>query len=146
MTSPLATLRRMARHDDGRVAVFYAILAPCLIAMLGLVIDGGGKIRALQRADNIAAEAARAGGQAINAPEAILGGRKEVDPDLAVAAAHAYIAAAGATCSPGCVTIDADLQHLTVRVQIHYQTVVLGAFGVDQMEVTGTATATLLSG
>jgi len=146
MTPPPATLRQMAHRDDGRVAVFYAILAPCLIAMLGLVIDGGGKIRALQRADNIAAEAARAAGQAINAPEAILGGRKELDPDAAVAAAHAYIAAAGATCPPGCVTIDADLQHLTVQVRIAYQPVVLGAFGVDQMEVTGTATATLLSG
>jgi Flp pilus assembly protein TadG len=133
-------------RDDGRVSVFFAILAPALIAMLGLVIDGGGKIRAIQRADNIAAEAARAAGQAINAPQAILGGTKQVDPDLAAAAARSYITAAGATCPPGCVRIAPDLQHITVTVQVVYDTAVLGFIGIHSWTVTGTTTATLVAG
>ena len=141
--SALARLRRLAQRDEGRIAVFFAILAPALIALLGLVVDGGGKVRALQRADNIATEAARAAGQEINAPQAILGYRKEVDPDRAIAAAQAYIAATGAT---GTVVINADLQHITVRVQIVYDTVVLGSFGVDSWTVTATVTATLVVG
>ena len=142
----LARVRRLARRDDGRVTIFFAILAPAFIVMLGLLIDGGGKIRALQRADNIAAEAARAAGQVINAPQAILGGRKEVDPAQAAAAAQAYITAAGATCPPSCVVIAPDLQHITVTVQIVYDTVVLGYVGVNSWTVTATVTATLLVG
>ncbi len=143
--SALSQVSRLARRDEGRVSVFFAILAPALIAVLGLIIDGGGKVRALQRADNIAAEAARAAGQTINAPQAILGGRKELDPNQAAAAARAYIAAAGATCPPaGCVTIAADLQHITITVQVVYNTVVLDFIGVDSWTVTATKTATLV--
>lgn len=136
-------LRLLARRDDGRIAVFFAILAPAFIAMLGLIVDGGGQIRALQRADNIATEAARAGGQAINGPQAITGGRKEVDPTLAVETAQVYLAAAGAK---GTVVINPDLQHITVTVRIPYDTVVLRSFGIDSWTVTATVTATLVVG
>ncbi len=141
-------LCRLARRDDdGRVAVWFAILTFGFIVLLGLTLDGGAKIRALQRADNIATEAARAAGQAINAPQAIIGGAKQIDPDQAVAAAQAYIAAAGATCPPaGCVQIAADLQHITVTVRVTYDPVVLGFIGIDSWTVTGTTTATLVVG
>jgi hypothetical protein len=141
----MSRLRVIAGRDDGRVSLFVAVCTAALLFLIGVVVDGGGQLRAMQRADNLAAQAARAAGQAIDLPQAVAGGRKEVDPDAATAAAYAYIDAAGATCPPGCVTIDADLQHLTVQVRIVYQPVVLGAFGVDQREVTGTATATLLA-
>lgn len=128
------------RGDDGRVSVYFAIVTLGFIALLGLLVDGGGRIRALQRADNIAAEAARTAGQAINAPVAISGGAKRVDPAAAVAAAQAYIAAAGATCPPGCVRIAPDQRHVTVTVQVVYTEMVhLGSW-----TVTGTATAVLV--
>ena len=139
--STLARLRRLARRDDGRVAVFFVILAPAFIALLGLIVDGGGKVRALQRADNIATEAARTAGQEINAPQAIVGGAKEVDPARAINAAQAYIAATGAT---GTVVISPDLQHVTVTVRITYAPVVLGSFGVDPWSITATVTSTLV--
>jgi Flp pilus assembly protein TadG len=127
--------------------VWFAILTFAFIVLLGLTLDGGAKIRALQRADNIATEAARAAGQAINAPQAIIGGTKQIDPDLAIAAAQAYITTAGATCpAAGCVQIAPDLQHITVTVQVTYQPVVLGLIGVDRWTVTGTTTATLVVG
>ncbi len=143
----LSLLRRSARRDDGRVTVYLAVLAPAFIAMLGLIVDGGGKIRALQRADNIATEAARTAGQVINGPQAITGGRKEIDPAPAVAAAEAYVRTAGARCPPsGCVHVSADLQHVTVTVQIEYHPIVLGLVGVDSWTVTGNTTATLVVG
>jgi hypothetical protein len=97
----------------------------------------------MQRADNIAAEAARAGGQAIDSGQAIAGGPKVVDPALAVTAAQAYMSAAGVT---GTVEVAADRLHLTVTVTIAYNTVMLSYIGIDQVSVTGHATAQLLTG
>jgi hypothetical protein len=114
-----------------------------LIVIIGLTVDGSGRFRMMQRADNIAAEAARAGGQAINAGQAISGGAKVVDPALAVTAAQAYMTSAGVT---GTVEVAADRQHLTVTVTIPYNTVMLSYIGVDQVTVTGRATAQLITG
>jgi Flp pilus assembly protein TadG len=104
------------RHDQGKVSVYFAIIAPAWLAMPGLLFVGGNRIIALQRADNIAAEAARAAGQAINAPQAIQGGPKEVDPDAARIAAETYIRDAGA--KPVNVEIEDDRQHLAITVEI----------------------------
>src|SRR4051812_33942777 len=67
------TTRGLFDRDAGRIGLFYAIVLPGLLAMIGLAGDGAGYIRTTQRADNIAAEAARAGGQAIRLPDAING-------------------------------------------------------------------------
>lgn len=135
--------RSRLREDHGRVTVWFAVLAPAFLALLGLVVDGGAKVRALQRADNIAAEAARAGGQAINAGQAIDGGAKELDSDLAVAAVYAYLNALdGVT---GSVTID-SAQKLTVTVTVTYDPILLDLFaGGGGAAVSGTATATLIA-
>jgi Flp pilus assembly protein TadG len=129
------------RRDDGRITVFFAIMAPAWFALMGLVVVGGNRIIALQRADNIAAEAARAAGQAINAPEAIVGGAKIVDPAAAAAAAEAYILAAGAR--PVSLLIAEDRQHLAITVQVTYSP---GAFGffAGSWTAQGKATATLV--
>src|SRR5919204_5084418 len=116
--------RRQTRvpRDEGRIALLVVVLAVAVLAMIGLSVDGGGKIRALERADNLASEAARAAGQAIYAPQAIEGGDKVVDPAAAVAAAQNYLTAAGVT---GTVTVEPDRKHVTVTVTIVYNTVFL---------------------
>ncbi|MGW2855093.1 TadE/TadG family type IV pilus assembly protein, partial [Streptomyces sp. NPDC001215] len=76
-------LHRMlrARGDDrGGVTVFVAVCVIALIGIIGLAIDGGSKMRATERADYIAGEAARAGGQAIDPADAISGRAITVDP------------------------------------------------------------------
>ncbi|HYJ74512.1 MAG TPA: hypothetical protein VEV65_02885, partial [Kineosporiaceae bacterium] len=84
------------RHgDEGAVSLFVIVVAVALLAAVGLVVDGGGKIRALERADEAAREAARAGTQMLDVPAAVRGERVEVDPVAAGRAARTYLAAAG---------------------------------------------------
>lgn len=137
------SVRQHQRPDDeGRIALLVIVLTVAVLAMIGLSVDGGGKIRALERADNLASEAARAAGQAIYAPQAIEGGDKVVDPAAAMAAAQNYLAAAGVT---GTVTVAADRKHVTVTVTIVYNTVFLGLIGIDTLTATRHATAVLLT-
>lgn len=132
-----------ACRDDGRVSLFIAVLAVGILALIGLAVDGGAKMRAIERADYIAAEAARAGGQAINAPRAITGGQKVIDPAAAVDAATDYLAAAGVS---GRAIPSDDGRRLQVTVTISSNTMVLSIIGIRRITVTGTATAELLTG
>jgi Flp pilus assembly protein TadG len=137
-------LRRGARPDDrGGIAVFTAIVAVVLLGIIGLVVDGGGKLQATERADAQAMEAARAAGQAIDPSAAITGTAIRVDPQAAQAAAWAYLNKAGVT---GRVSISDDRTMLTVTVSETYATKFLPVVGIGSMNVTGTGTATLLHG
>ncbi|MEU8314998.1 TadE/TadG family type IV pilus assembly protein [Micromonospora sp. NPDC049033] len=129
--------------DDGRVTIWFAVLTPAFLALIGLVVDGGAKVRAYQRADNIAAEAARAGGQAIKAGQAIDGGTKEIDASRAANAVQAYLGDLdGVT---GSVTVDGT-QQLTVTVTVTYNPILLDLFGGGAgTTATGRATATLIA-
>jgi len=64
-----------------------------------------------------------------------------VDPGAAVDAASAYLAAAGVQ---GTVGVSQDRQQVTVTVTITTNTVMLSIIGIDQMTVTGHATAQLV--
>ena len=48
-------------EDRGSVSLMLAVLGVALIAVVGLVVDAGGAARALARADDAAAAAARCG-------------------------------------------------------------------------------------
>ncbi|MFE5191669.1 pilus assembly protein TadG-related protein [Streptomyces sp. NPDC056628] len=135
---------RQARGDDrGGVTVFVAVCVVALIGIIGVAVDGGSTMRATERADYIAGEAARAGGQAIEAAEAINGTAITVDPQAAAAAAQAYLSSAGAT---GTVSVSGDGKTLQVTVTGSYDTKFLSAVGIGSLSVTGHGTATLLHG
>jgi hypothetical protein len=130
-------------REAGRVSVFLAIALAGVLILVGMVGDGGGRLRAMQRADNIAAEAARAAGQAINGPSAIEGGDKLLDPAQAVRAAQAYLTAANVT---GTATVGRDLKSVQVEVEITEPTAMLSLIGISSYHVTGHATAVLVTG
>ena len=130
------------RADEGSISLLAVVMAFAVLAMIGLSVDGGGKVRAAERADNIASEAARAAGQAILTSQAIQGGAKVIDPSAAVAAAQQYLATAGVR---GTVTVSDDRTHVTVTVTIVYRTVFLELIGVNNFTVTRHATAALVS-
>lgn len=128
--------RQSAGSERGAISVFTAVFALTGIALLGLVVDGSAHLRAQSRAHAIAAQAARAGAQAINPRGAVI----RVDPAGARRAANAYLASAGAT-----GTVTATNQQVTVTVTLS------GAYtipipGDPGYEVTGRATATPVLG
>ncbi|WP_210581982.1 pilus assembly protein TadG-related protein [Streptomyces sp. GESEQ-4] len=136
--------RRRVRFDDrGGITVFVAVCVVALLGIVGVAVDGGGKMRATERADFIAGEAARAGGQAIDPAQAITGEAVVVDPQDAQAAAQEYLRSVDAA---GTVTASADGKTLTVTVNGSYDTKFLPVIGIGSMPVTGHATATLLHG
>lgn len=139
----LHRIRQSSGEDRGGVTVFVAVCVFALIGIIGVAVDGGSKMRATERADYIAGEAARAGGQAIDPADAINGTAITVDPQAAAAAAHTYLHSAGAT---GTVSVSGDGKTLTVTVTGSYDTKFLSVVGIGSLPVTGHGTATLLHG
>lgn len=134
----------MRTYDDrGGIAVYCAVITVALLAVIGITVDGGGKLRATERADAIAMEAARAGGQAIDPGQAIPGKAVVVEPAAARAAAATYLSAAGAR---GSAQVSPDGKTVTVRVTGTYSTRFLGVVGISSMSVSGEGHATLIHG
>ncbi|MFJ8848420.1 pilus assembly protein TadG-related protein [Streptomyces cyaneofuscatus] len=123
------------------MTLFWLITGVALIGMLGLLVDGGGLLRAKAAADDLAAEAARTAGQQLDLAQAIPGTALVVDPDAAQQAAQAFLAQAGAE---GAVTVSADGTHITVTVTDTYDAVLTSVVGYTGIPVTGRSTAQLV--
>lgn len=141
----MSALRTRLRSDPdrGSVTVFFAISVLGLLLLIGLVADGGAKLRATQQAAATAAEAARAGGQALDTAAAADGDTSRVDRALAIQAAQDYLTAARVT---GTVTVSEDRTRLTVTVTRTAPTAFLSLIGIDTLTVTAHADAVLVGG
>jgi hypothetical protein len=129
------------RSDRGAVTLFVSIAVVGLIAIAGLVVDGGAKVRAVQRADRLAAEAARTAGQAVDLPAAMAGTAVRVDRRSALTAAQAYLRTAGAS---GSAVVSDDGRSLRVTTSATVATVFLGLVGVPEFTVHGQADVSLV--
>lgn len=127
MTAPVTP------RDAGSVSVMVAVLVPALLLALALVVDGGARLRAIARADALAAEAARAAGTAVDTR----GPTVRVDTTSALRSAQDYLARAG---HPGQVTI-AGARAVRVTVTVTEPTPI-GLLG-GSIQATGTALAEL---
>ena len=134
-------LRWSAGADDGAVTVFVAIAAVGLMALAGLVVDGGAKVRAVQRADRVAAEAARAAGQAVDVAAVLAGREVRVARGAAVHAAEAYLRSAGVEGTARVVHGGAGIE---VETTTSAPTVFLGLIGVPRFTVSGGAEVALV--
>jgi hypothetical protein len=132
---------RARAGDEGSMSLFVVVVVVALLMAIGLVVDGGGKIRALERADETAREAARAGSQMLDIPAAVRGERVGVEPGAAARAARSYLDAAGVE---GSVSVAGMV--VTVSTRVVYQPVFLGFAGVGPIAVTGEASATPVMG
>jgi Flp pilus assembly protein TadG len=130
------------RAERGALTLFIAILFPALLAFAGLVVDAGTKLDNYERAAAYAQEAARAGAGQVDQSEAYSKATFVVDEPEAIAAARAYLAAAGVSGSVTAVGDDA----IRVTVTITTPTKILSIIGIDTVTSTSTATASLLSG
>lgn len=128
-------------RDRGRVSVFVAASMPTMLLFMALMWDASGYLRALHRADNVANEASRAAGQAINIPLAVTGEEIVVDPAAAEAAADSYLDDAGVT---GVVVISEDGRQVSIAVEVPYEPLFLGAFGFGPYTAEGATDAHLV--
>ena len=126
--------------ERGSISVFLAVLVPGLLLIIGLAVDGGAKVAATQRANAIADEAARAGGQALDIPAALTG-ELRVDPAAAVLAAQDYLDRNNVE---GAVTV-VDGDSLQVTVTVTEPTSFLGLIGIPTLTVQGSGTADLIT-
>ncbi|ASR36603.1 hypothetical protein BAY61_18140 [Prauserella marina] len=121
------------RGDDGSVSVMIAVLIPALLLVLALVVDGSARLRAIARADALAAEAARAANTAVDTRSTSV----TVDTATAARTATDYLAHAG---HPGYVTITGP-RAVRVTVTVTEPTTI-GLLG-STVHATGTALAQL---
>jgi hypothetical protein len=120
--------------ERGSVSLWVVVMAAAVLLTLVLIVDGGAKIRAGNRADIAAAEAARAAVIAAGPRPA----GNSAAARLAVAAAKAYLAKAGVAGSavvlgPG-------------RVQVRVQATDRGPISGHTFTVTRSAVAALVIG
>ena len=88
--------------QDGSVSLFLVVAVLALFIAVGLVVDGGQKLRSTQRADDVASEAARAGVQSVQPASTVRGQPAQVNPEAAISAARHYLSVAGVA---GTVTV-----------------------------------------
>jgi Flp pilus assembly protein TadG len=128
--------------ERGSVTLMLLVLTLALVALAGIVIDGGAKLDQAENASAVAQEAARAGAGMVNQANAYSTGSFTVDQAQALAAARQYLAAAhyhGTVSAPTADTIQ-------VTVTVTSRTKVLSIIGIDSMTSTGSATASLVTG
>ncbi|MFZ3491885.1 pilus assembly protein TadG-related protein [Streptomyces sp. 5.8] len=143
--TPMPRLRTLLdpQDDRGSMSLWWILMVIPLLIMLGLAYDLGGKLRDLEHADALAAEAARAGAQAIDPSQAVPGDAVALHPAKATAEARSYLAAAGVE---GTVTVDGNGTTITVSVTTRRPTVFLQIIGQPSLNVEGHASAELLHG
>jgi Flp pilus assembly protein TadG len=131
----------MSRRDErGSITVWLALSSFVMIFLVGLAVDLGGQVHAHERAHDIAAQAARAGGEEVEGASAIQGHDLAISPAAARAAAQHDLEAAGVTAT---VAIT-DATTITVTVKDSYDPQFLGLIGINRLDVTGSATARLV--
>lgn len=144
MTSPYR--RRPKPHttargadERGSVSTWLVLASFAMGIVVGLAVDVSGQVHAQQRARDVAAQAARAGGQQLDAA-AVQGRYPSIAVGQARAAAQDYLAAAGVT---GAVTVTGST---TIRVDVTdtYDPLFLGVVGINNLTVTGDATARVI--
>ena len=128
-----------ARHgqpDRGSVTIWMITTALTLVLLVGLAVDLSGRVYAKQRAQDVAAEAARAGGQQLQGAAAIRGQGAVIDPGPAIVAANTYIA--GAPGVTGHTTVISGTR-VVADTSTTYTTKFLGIIGITTLTVTGHA-------
>ena len=139
----MRTIRRFLsklRNDErGSITPMFVVFVPALVLVIGLVIDGAGKIQANEHAQSIASGASRAAANAV-ASEVIVNGGLSLDNHRAQIAARDYIEAAGMT---GTVTVTGN--EIQVTVETTYATKFISIVGVTSLPAEASATAEIIT-
>lgn len=129
-----------ARADRGSISVWVCSISIAMVILVGVAVDLTGQVRAQQHARDIAAQAARAAGQQIDAATAIRGRGARANPGPAVAAAQAYLRSADITGTATVVGGDT----VVVTTATTYTPRFLSIIGIGDLAVTGRAEARIV--
>lgn len=129
-------LRRRVGGDSGQVTAFAVVFCAALLAIAGLVLDGGLALSAKVQALDSAEAAARAGAQELDLPLFRTTGVARLDPTSAAETAEAWLASAGLDGE-----VSATISVVTVTVHSVTDTQLLQLVGVDELRVSATASA-----
>jgi Flp pilus assembly protein TadG len=122
------------------VTAFAALMVTGLLAVTGLVVDGGLALTAEVKAMGQAEDAARAGAQAIDLGKLRATHALALDPVAAEQAADAYLASGQATGHASATT-----ENVTVTVSASVHTTLLTLVGLSTLTVHADASAHALS-
>jgi hypothetical protein len=130
-------------RDRGSASVWMLSLTVIAGLIVGLVIDGSSRLDAMRDADHAAAEAARAGAQALPGSIGFVSSTGALPGSAqALAAANAYLSAAGV---PGSASASPD-GSLTVSTTVSWSPKFLSVIGVGASDVRGSAAVSLVRG
>ena len=126
----------MKRAEHGSASIWaILVIAGAFTVLLGLVVDGGRVIDERVAASRAAAQAARAGADALSAPS-VRNGSDVVDAEAARARAQSYLRDAG---MDGTVSVAGDTVTVTVTGESKNQ--ILGVIGVTSFPIDETESA-----
>jgi hypothetical protein len=130
-----------ARGDSGTVTAFVASFTVALLAVAGLVADGGFILAARRAAFNEADSAARAGAQAIDETTLRSTGEVRLDPTDARRRAAELLQSTGHE-----VGVDVSGGTVIVTVRFEKQLTLLGILGLGPVEIEATGSARAVRG
>ncbi|MGC0252668.1 pilus assembly protein TadG-related protein [Pseudactinotalea sp. Z1748] len=140
----MGVLRRLKDQDPergaGTITIMVAGLLVALVALAGLVVDGGAKWRAIEHANSAAQHAARTATQQIDSSGVLAGRGVSLDAIAAVQAGNAALAAEGVS---GSVNVQGD--EVLVTTTATSPTLMLSIVGIHEVSGEGRATARILT-
>jgi len=137
----LTRLLARRRDDSGAIAVTLAVTGMLVIVAAAALLGGGAVFAARAHGYDLAQSAARAGAQQIDTAIYRASGVLRLDPARAAQAAKQFLAAAGATGE-----VEVTAARITVTATSQQATPMLKPFGIADVTVTSTASATPTTG
>lgn len=139
MTTIRQLLSKLRDDERGSITPFFVVFVPALVLIVGLVVDGAGKIQANENAQAIASGASRAAANAV-AAQVVSNGGISLDNNRARTAATDYIEASGMT-----GTVNVVGNRITVSVETSYSTKFVSIIGIATLPAEATATAEIIT-
>ena len=137
------TLNERTVNERGSASVWVLTMTAIAGLVVGLVIDGSSRLDAMRDADHAAAEAARAGAQALPTSVGFVSSTGTLPGSpRALAAANAYLSAAGVQGSAS----TGPNGSLTVSTTVSWAPKFLSIIGVGASSVSGNAEVSLVRG
>lgn len=133
--------RAWLRDESGQATAMWAVLVLAMLALGGLVYDGGQILTARRDASNAARQAARAGAQELS-EQSLRAGGAVLDPVAADRAVREYLARQ--EMAPDSVVVTGTT--VTVTVTVTRPALLLGIVGIESRTVSSTGSARSVRG